>query len=82
MVLTVLMELKGIQREGSTMSHSPERLQLRTIVVVVLGQERVCMVPAGVSGHKRNSVTSASQKPISVGMWSGVWIIKMEGKSV
>jgi len=43
-----------------------------------LGQERVWVLPVGVSGHKRNSVTSASQKPVSVDLWSG--LIKGKGR--
>ena len=56
------MEVKGVQREGSTLSHTPDELQVLLITVVVLGQRRDWMVSAGVSGQERNSVVSASQK--------------------
>ena len=61
LALTVLMEVKGVQREGSTFSHTPDRLQVLLIMVVVLGQRRTRVVPAGVSSQERNPVTSASQ---------------------
>ena len=66
------MEVKGVQREGSTLSHTPDELQVLLITVVVLGQRRDWMVSAGVSGQERNSVISASQKTVSPGgmvMW-------------
>ena len=65
LALTVLMEVKGVQREGSTFSHTPDRLQVLLIVVVVLGQWRVQMVPTSVSGQERNSVVSASHLPVA-----------------
>ena len=65
--LTGLMEVKGIQREASTLSHTPDKLQVLLImVVVVLGQRRDWVVPAGVSGHERKSVVSALQYAQSV----------------
>ena len=38
MKLTVLMEVNEVQREGSTLSHTPDRLQVLLIMVVVVGQ--------------------------------------------
>ena len=73
LTLTTLMEVKGVHREGSTLSHTPDELQVLLITVVVLGQRRDWMVSAGVSGQERNSVVSASQKPIAAGM------VKVEG---
>ena len=61
LTLTVLMEVKGVQREGFTLSHTPDRLQVLLIMVVVLGQRRVRVVPAGVSSQERNPVVSAPQ---------------------
>ena len=61
------MEVKGVQREGSTLSHTPDRLQILLIMVVVLGQWRDWVVPAGVSGQERNSVVSALH-PSAAGM--------------
>ena len=69
------MEAKGVQREGSTLSHTPDRLQVLLIMVVVLGQRREWVVPAGVSGQERNSVVSASQKSVTprcMVKWKGV----------
>ena len=63
------MELKGVQREGSTLSHTPDELQVLLIVMVVVsGQRRDWVVPAGVSGQERNPVVSASQKTLAAGM--------------
>ena len=62
------MEVKGVHREGSTLSHTPDELQVLLITVVVLGQRRDWMVSAGVPGQERNSVVSASQKPVAAGM--------------
>ena len=55
------MEVKEVQREESTLSHTPDRLQVLLIMMLVLGQRRVRVVPAGVSDQERNPVTSASQ---------------------
>ena len=69
------MEVKGVQREGSTLSHTPDKLQVLLIMVVVLGQRRDRVVPVGVSGQERNSVVSASQKSVSPGCtvkWKGM----------
>ena len=55
----MLMELKGIQRKGSTLSHTPDGLQVLLIMVKVVGQWADWVVPAGVFGQRRNSVTSA-----------------------
>ena len=65
MTLTVLMEANEVQRVRSTLSHTPDRLQVLLIVVVVLGQWRVQMVPTSVSGQERNSVVSASHLPVA-----------------
>ena len=64
----MLMEVKGIQREGSTLSHTPDRLQVLLIMVKVVGQRTDWLVPAGVFGQKRNSVASASQNPVPTGV--------------
>ena len=61
------MELKGVQREESKLSHTPYELQVLLIVVMVLGQWWDWVVPAGVSGQERNSVVSASH-PGAAGM--------------
>ena len=61
--LTVLIEVNEVQREGSTLSHTPNWLQVLLIIAVVLGQRRGWMVPALVFGQKRNSVVSASHWP-------------------
>ena len=61
LTLTVLMEVKEVQREGSTLSQTPDRLQVLVIVVVVLGQWRVRVVQGRVSGQERNLVVSAPQ---------------------
>ena len=61
LALTVLMEEKEVQRETSTHSHIPDSLQVLLILVVLLGQRRVWVVPARVSGQERNPVTSALQ---------------------
>ena len=34
LTLTLLTEVKGVQREGSTLSHTPDELQILVIVVV------------------------------------------------
>ena len=57
------MRASEVQREGSTLSHTPDRLQVLLIMVVVLGQQRVWVVPAGVLGQERNSVVSALHLP-------------------
>ena len=64
----MLMEVKGVQREGSTLSHTPDRLQVLLIMVKVVGQRTDWLVPAGVFGQKRNSVASASQNPVPTGV--------------
>ena len=56
------MKVKAVQREGSTLSQTPVRLQLLLIMVVVLGQRRDWVVPAGVLGQERKSVVSALQQ--------------------
>ena len=62
------MEVKGIQREGSTLSHTPDKSQVLLIMVNVVGQRTDWVVPAGVSGQRRNSVASASQYPGPTGV--------------
>ena len=59
-----------LQRDGSTLSHTPDGLQVLLIMVVVLGQWRDWVVPAEVLGHKRKSMVSALQygQPVPVGM--------------
>ena len=66
--LTVLMEANEVQRVGSTLSHSPERLQVLLIMVVVLGQGRVQSVPAGIAGQERNSVVFSLQMTFAAEM--------------
>ena len=65
LTLTTLMVVKGVHREGSTLSHTPGELQVLLIMVVVLGQRRDWVVSAGVLGQERNSVVSALQKIVS-----------------
>ena len=67
MELTVLMEVNEVQRVKSTLSHSPDRLQVLVMMVVVLGQQRVRVVPAKVSGQERNSVVSLLQMTFAAG---------------
>ena len=55
----MLIELKGVQRERSTLSHTPDGLQDLLIMVKVVGQRTDWVVPGGVFGQRRNSVTSA-----------------------
>ena len=57
--LTGLMEVKGVQRDRSALSHTPDGLQVLLITVVVVGQRRDRVVPAEVLGHERRSVVSA-----------------------
>ena len=57
------MEANEVQREGSTLSHTPNRLQVLLIIVLVLGQGRVWVVPASVSGQERRPVVCASHWP-------------------
>ena len=57
------MELKGIQREESTLSHTSDKLQVLLIMVNVVRQRADWVVPAGVSCQRRNSVASSSQYP-------------------
>ena len=66
MTLTVLMVLKVMHFEVSTLLHSPMRVHILSMVVMLLGQGRVWVVPAGVSGQKRTSVCSESQKTAGV----------------
>ena len=61
LTLTILMEEKIVQREGFTLSHTPDELQVLLIMMVLLGHWRDTVVPAGVFGQERNSVVSASQ---------------------
>ena len=65
--LTVLMEVNEVQRVRSTLSHTPDRLQVLLIRVVVLGQRRVQVVPAKVSGQEKNSVVSPLQMTFAAG---------------
>ena len=73
LTLTVLMEAKEVQREVSTFSHTPDGLQVLLIMAVVLGQRRVRVVPAGVSGQERNPVVSASQDTADTVKWRGLY---------
>ena len=64
--LTGLMEVKGVQRDRSALSHTPDGLQVLLIMVVVLGQETDRVVSAGVADQNRNSVTSSSHLTVAV----------------
>ena len=55
------MESNGVHREGSTISHTPDELQVLLIMVLVLGHWRLWLVPATVSGQERTPVVSALQ---------------------
>ena len=66
--LTVLMEANEVQRVRSTLSHSPDRLQFLLIMAVVVGQGRVWVVPARVSGQERNSVVFSLQMTFAAEM--------------
>ena len=57
--LTVLIEMSVAQRVRSIVSHTPDRLHVLLIMVVVLGQGWVRVLPAGVAGQDRNPVVSA-----------------------
>lgn len=63
-----------MQSERSTLFQMLGVLQVLLMMVVVLGQGKDLVIPALVSGQRRNSVASSSQKPVSASM---VWI---EGK--
>ena len=65
--LTVLMEVNEVQRVRSTLSHTPDRLQVLLIMVVVLGHWRVRLVPARVSGQEKNPVVSPLQMTLAAG---------------
>ena len=54
------MEVNKVQRVRSTLSHTPDRLQVLLIMVVVLGHWRVCVVPTIVAGQNKSPVVSAS----------------------
>jgi len=62
------MELNGMQIEGSTMFQMPGGLQVLSMMVVELGQGKDLVVPAGVSGQRRNCVASSSQKSFPAGI--------------
>ena len=62
------MEVNEVQRVRSTLSHTPDRLQVLLIMVVVLGHWRVRVVPASVSGQKKNAVVSASHITVAASM--------------
>jgi len=66
MTLTVLMVLKVMHTEISKLLHTPMRVHILSMVVVLFAQGRVRVVPAGVSGQKSNPVCSESQKTTSV----------------
>ena len=53
--------------ERSTLLHFPARVHILSMVVMPLGQGRVWVMPAGVSGQKRNPVCSESQKTAGSG---------------
>ena len=54
------MEVNKVQRVRSTLSHTPDRLQVLLIMVVVLGHWRVRVVPEIVAGQNKSPVVSAS----------------------
>ena len=58
-----------VQIESSTLSHTPDELQVLLIMMVLLGQRRDSVVPAEVFGQERNPVVSASHvKTAAAGM--------------
>ena len=59
------MEVNEVQRVRSTLSHTPDRLQVLLIMVVVLGHWRVWVVPARVSGQEKNPVVSLLQMTLA-----------------
>ena len=61
------MEANEVQRVRSTLSHTPDRLQVLLIMVVVLGHWRVRLVPARVSGQEKNPVVSLLQMTLAAG---------------
>ena len=65
--LTVLMEVNEVQRVRSTLSHTPDRLQVLLIMVVVLGHWRVRVVPTIVAGQEKNPVVSPLQMTLATG---------------
>ena len=65
--LTVLMEVNEVQRVRSTLSHTPDRLQVLLMMVVVLGHWRFRVVPARVSGQEKNPVVSPLQMTLAAG---------------
>ena len=46
----------------------PGGLQVLLMMVMVLGQGKDLVVPAGVSGQRRNCVASSLQKPVPAGI--------------
>ena len=68
-ILTKLIDVKGIQREGSTLSHTPDWLHVLVILTPGFsGQRRDWVVPTGVSIQVREPVVSPLQKPVAKGM--------------
>ena len=63
--LTVLIEENEVHREGSTLSHTPNRLQFLLILTVELEQLQTGVVPASVSGQERMPVVFASHLPVA-----------------
>ena len=54
------MKVNKVQRVRSTLSHTPDRLQVLLTMVVVLGHWRVRVVPTIVAGQNKSPVDSAS----------------------
>jgi len=78
------MKLSGMQREELSSSQMPGGLQVLLMMVMVLGQGKDLVVPAGVSGQRRNCVASSLQKPalqrvrsISSQMPGGLQVLSM-----
>ena len=69
LILTVLMELIGMQRERSTLSQMPSGLQVLLTMVVVLGQGKDLVIPTGVGGHRKNPVVSSRQISADMVRW-------------
>ena len=81
--LTKMIDVKGIQREGSTLSHTPDWLHVLVILTAGFsGQRRDWVVPTGVSVQVRKPVVSPLQKPVARGMvrWKGRYACDKGGR--
>ena len=75
------MEVNEVQRVRSTPSHTPDRLQVLLIMVVVLGHWRVWVVPTSVAGQNKSPVVSASHLH-AAHVHVYVCVMKERGKSL